>query len=94
MNKALLVDFGATHIKSVIYDLVAEQHSDFRKIKAPQNTSEAYGEFVVSQEQLTEIFKNICESYKFHEYEAIFISSQMHGFVVADKNNKPLTDYI
>jgi|3_EtaG_2_1085321.scaffolds.fasta_scaffold00104_28 sugar (pentulose or hexulose) kinase len=94
MNKTLLVDFGATHIKSVTYDVTTEQHSDFRKIEAPQNTSKVLGEFVVSQERLTEIFKDICESYRIHEYEAIFISSQMHGFVVADKNNNPLTDYI
>ena len=94
MNKVLLADFGATHIKSVIYDLVTEQHSDFRKIKAPQNISKVLGEFVVSQKKLVEIFENICEAYKFHEYEAIFISSQMHGFVVADSSNRPLTDYI
>ena len=94
MNKALLVDFGATHIKSVIYDVVVEQHSDFRKINTPQNISKIPGEFMISQEQLTKIFEDICESYKFHEYGAIFISSQMHGFVVSDQNNNPLTDYI
>ena len=94
MNKALLVDFGATHIKSVVYDVFDEQHSDFRKVSTPQNTSKISGEFTVSHEQLTKIFEDICESYKFHKYEAVFISSQMHGFVVADKNNNPLTDYI
>lgn len=94
MNKVLLADFGATHIKSVIYDLATEQHSGFQKIGAPQNTSKVLGEFVVSQKKLVEIFENICETYKTHQYEAIFISSQMHGFVVVDNNNNPLTDYI
>jgi len=94
MNKALLVDFGATHIKSVMYDIAACKHNDIRRIKSPQNISSRPNEFVVSQAKLTKIFKEICELYEEHQFDAIYISSQMHGFVVTDKNNKPLTDYI
>ena len=94
MDKVLLVDFGATHIKSSIYDFNLEKHENFRKISAPQNISNKQLEFVVSQRNLVKIFKDICESYSVYGYAAIFISSQMHGFVVVDRQNNPLTDYI
>ena len=94
MNKILLVDFGATHIKSTIYSAASDSWDSFNKIISPQNISNIPGQFVVSQNRLMKIFKDICEMHKKDEYEAIFIASQMHGFVVTDQDNKPLTDYI
>ena len=94
MDKVLLVDFGATHIKSSIYDLGSECYEGFRKISAPQNISNKENEFVVSQKILVKVFNDICELYAAYEYTAIFISSQMHGFVLVDGHNNPLTDYI
>jgi len=94
MNKILLVDFGATHIKSTVYSAFDDRWDSFNKIISPQNVSDIPGQFVVPQARLTKIFKDICEMHKKDGYEAIFIASQMHGFVAVDANNKPLTDYI
>ncbi len=98
MNKVLLVDFGATHIKSTIYSMLndrSDSFSDsFNKIVAPQNTSATAGQFVTSQSHLMRIFKDICQMHRKDEYDAIFISSQMHGFAVVDQDNRPLSDYI
>ena len=94
MNKFLLVDFGATHIKSTVYSVASDRCDSFNKIISPQNSSSIPGQFTISQARLTKIFKDICEMHKKDEYDAIFIASQMHGFVIADSDNKPLTDYI
>jgi sugar (pentulose or hexulose) kinase len=94
MDNVLLVDFGATHIKSAIYSISGDTYYTFNKITAPQNISTVPGQFVISQEKLMKIFGDICQMYKKHNYEAIYLSSQMHGFIAVDGNNKPLTDYI
>ena len=87
MNKFLLVDFGATHIKSTVYSVASDRCDSFNKIISPQNSSSIPGQFTISQARLTKIFKDICEMHKKDEYDAIFIASQMHGFVIADSDN-------
>jgi sedoheptulokinase len=78
----------------MVYSIRADRCDSFNKITSPQNSSTLPGHFEVSQVRLMKIFRDICEMHKKDEYEAILIASQMHGFVVADENNKPLTDYI
>ena len=94
MNNALLVDFGATHIKSVIFSIENNEYINFDKLSSPQSISKNKNEFVICTNRLLKTFENICVKNLKYNYDAIFISSQMHGFAIADKNNKLLSDYI
>ena len=89
----LLVDFGASRIKTCIY-----RNSQIESIKdflpsAPCDTTER--KFVVSLDNIEKQFREIVASYcDFYKIDAIYICSEMHGFAVLDKNNNPISDYI
>ncbi len=89
----LLIDFGASRVKSAILDSDVITDVKSHNSVLPSNIQDK--KFEVGIKKLTEQFKKITEIYyKKYKYSAILICSEMHGFVVLDKNNKPLSDYI
>lgn len=94
MSKAfLLVDFGASRIKSAIY-----KNGEILNIKSYPSIMPSVIEdkkFEVSVQELKNIFIKIAESEFVNlKYDAVLICSEMHGFILTDKDNKPLTEYI
>ena len=89
----LLIDFGASRIKSAIYkDIQIVNLQNYASV-TPLNTDNKH--FVISAKLLKDFFLElITESYKEEPFEGILISSEMHGFIVTDKNNTPISDYI
>lgn len=80
MNNFLLIDFGASFIKT------AEINSDtIRNVKN-------YPCPKITATNVDEIFNDICSFSK--NIDGIFICTQMHGFFALDKDNNPLTEYI
>lgn len=93
MEKSLLVDFGASRIKSAI--LADDEIFDVQSHPSisPARTDNFKFEVKISDilEKFTSIFKNYQEKYGFN---SVFICSEMHGFALVDENNNFLTDYI
>lgn len=89
----LLVDFGASRIKSALYKKGQFLNiKDYPSIK-PITTDGK--KFVVSAEQLKCLFIDIINNnYKIEPFAAVLVCSEMHGFLITDKNNNPKTDYI
>uniref|UniRef100_A0A7V3J950 Carbohydrate kinase FGGY N-terminal domain-containing protein n=1 Tax=candidate division CPR3 bacterium TaxID=2268181 RepID=A0A7V3J950_UNCC3 len=94
MKRFLLVDFGATRIKTAVVDLNSGKLSSFGNFTCPPNVSKKLGQYELSLKLVKERFRKICESYSDKRIEGIMLCSQMHGFIILDKNNEPLTEYI
>ena len=93
MSVYLLLDFGASRIKAALSDnekIIAM--SDYPAIE-PCNTKDK--NYEVSGSEIKNKFLEIVNYYyKQSHFEGIFICSEMHGFVVVDKNNMPQSNYI
>ena len=95
--KALLIDFGATRIKSAILDLengAIVSLRDWEMFNVAPNSPERYE---IPTEWLTRIFCDVCNHYYNNahtRFQSVFLCSQMHGFIVADDKNVPQTNYI
>ncbi len=95
--KALLIDFGATRIKSAILDLengAIVSLRDWEMFNVAPNSPERYE---IPTEWLTCIFCDVCNHYYNNahtRFQSVFLCSQMHGFIVADDKNVPQTNYI
>ena len=89
----LLVDFGASRIKTAILSRGSIMFvKEFPSIDAKINDNKYYE---ISAEKLKSFFLNLAQNqYKEYSYAGILISSEMHGFMLVDSKNKPLTDYI
>lgn len=89
----LLIDFGASRIKSAICkngSIVSVMEVPSVK---PIKTKEKC--FEISSLMLKKTFCEIVkEQYKNIQFEGILLCSEMHGFILVDKNNKPLSNYI
>lgn len=95
MSYSLLLDFGATRIKSALYEHASGQLLDVQSRPCTQNHSSQAPYFEIPLAGLIHDFQSVCEAYTTrHNYKQIFICSQMHGFVLTDENFTPLTDYI
>lgn len=95
--KFLLLDYGATNIKSAIVDLLNGQIKMVEKYSFPPNVKNLKSRFEISVNELKNSFLMICDKY-YHKYDAKFdgisISSQMHGFIVLNDRLEPKTNYI
>jgi len=97
MKSCLLIDFGASRVKSAILHLKNARLSSVLDFSTPGNCSRESGHFEISPNNLKKQFEHICRYYVKDlkiEYAGIFISSQMHGFILLDDMDKPLTNYI
>tara|TARA_B100000214_G_scaffold305580_1_gene236531 strand:- start:68 stop:1273 length:1206 start_codon:yes stop_codon:yes gene_type:complete len=86
--KCLFIDYGATNIKSCLYDAVTDGFYDFRTYKCPKNIS-VYPEYVISIKSLSSITQSILSQGNF---DVVFVSTQMHGFSYYD--GASVSDYI
>lgn len=97
MKRFLLLDFGATRVKSAITNVDDGSISHIKDFPALQNCSKTQNHHEISLNDLKEQFLSICSLYYNQleiKFEGIVICSQMHGFAVLDKNNNPVTEYI
>lgn len=91
----LLIDFGASRVKAGICHADETDVTDI-KIYAPcPPVVSDKGRYEVDASGLAGLFTRIVEEYTFsHCISSVFMCSEMHGFALADRNNRPLTDYI
>jgi sugar (pentulose or hexulose) kinase len=99
-QKVLLVDFGASRIKSVLVDLSTSVVIDRRECPSPSCS------FLINESGTCEIDVNqywialeqtagaLIDEYAGEEINRLWICSEMHGFILADEFGKELTGYI
>lgn len=94
----LLFDFGASRIKTAILDFdsgaILHERSE---ASLPRKADPNSNRFVVSAKALRQKFMTLCDYYARDlglTIDRILICSEMHGFLVTDKSNEPLTDYV
>lgn len=93
----LLIDFGASRIKSALCNVDADNVSCFSEIRNYTPAAPVYVNnqcFEVDLMEIKKIFLKIVDDYKKYNISGIYICSEMHGFIIADKNNTPITNYI
>jgi len=93
----LLLDYGASSIKTAIFNADNDTICLINKHQFPTNISAVPYHFEVSLADIKKQFLGILGKY-FElvkgSLHGVFICSQMHGFALLDKNNSPLTNYI
>lgn len=93
MPANLLLDFGATRLKAA---LCGKDGELFAVKSYPSTPARREGSLVeIPLQQLLQDFQEVLQHYDaIAPYERVFVCSQMHGFVLTDEQNRPLTDYI
>lgn len=94
MPTSLLLDFGATRIKAALCDT---NNGNLFEIKSRLSTPSVQNGvvFEIPFKALLKDFLSVCEEYaKQYDFTDIFICCQMHGFVLTDETDQPLTEYI
>lgn len=92
-KKYLLLDFGASRIKSAIYK--NGKFTNIFEIPSLNPINLDKNKFEISSIELRDVFCNIVKKqYSETMFDAIFICSEMHGFMLVDENNTPLSNYI
>lgn len=95
--KFLLIDFGATNIKTAIVDLINGKITNIQKFLSPQSTDNSQYKFEISINELKNSLLMICNLYYNNyciKFDGISLCSQMHGFVVLNEKLIPKTNYI
>jgi len=92
----LLVDFGASRVKSAVWSPAQQSLLAVRECPAPTPHFGAGGKVEIDPEAywsaLEQTAGQLAEA--FPEVEALWICAEMHGIVVADQCGNPLTPYI
>lgn len=97
MNEYLLIDFGATRIKTAIVEIESGILTQIKDYSCPPNCSKIKGQYEISLKALKDVFLSICDYYYNHlrvHFKGIMLCSQMHGFALLSKDNRPLSEYI
>ncbi len=95
MAKFLLIDFGTTSTKSVIFDINSGNFSNPLTYTALKNCATVAGYHEFDMYEVKKRFEEIClNNYSIYTFSGIMLCSEMHGFSVLDSKNKPLTNYI
>jgi len=94
MKKVLLIDFGASRIKSAVCDLKTGRYFNYLSQSSvyPKILDNVYFEVPISS--ISKKFLEICSFYSKHHIEAIAICSEMHGFSVFSPKCGFKTGYI
>lgn len=89
----LLIDFGASRVKAAI---CTDQNeiTEIKSYSAAEPHFDKNRHCEVKLSEINAIFQKTLDDYASFDYEEIFISSEMHGFIITDKNNRPLSNYI
>ena len=89
----LLIDWGASRIKSALTDGNKLYQVKSYEAIPPCNTKDH--KYEISSTELHNKFRHIVDDYlKESNIEGILICSEMHGFIIVDEEYKPLTNYI
>jgi len=97
MNCYLIIDFGASRVKSAIADLDSGEFSSLKSIPSLGNCSRSEYKYEISSFGLQKQFHNICSLYYRelgYRLKGIIVCSQMHGFILLDRSDKPISNYI
>lgn len=94
MSNILLIDFGASRIKSIIFD-IKSQVSKYRfEIPSPSPVVFTNNQYELDPEDYQKCLMEILDYYKSFVIQEIWICSEMGGFLLTDTNNYPETNYI
>lgn len=92
------IDIGASFVKGALLDLGKMKIRDIEKYPTPQSTIGATSSplrFEVEGKQYVEIARKIIKGYvQEYDIEGIVLSTQMHGMILVDSENAPLTSFI
>ena len=93
MKDFLLIDFGASRIKTAL--LINDEITNVCDYSSIPPCDTKNNKYEVPVEKLKETFIQIVETnYLKHKYDGILICSEMHGFLVTDNNNQAKSNYI
>lgn len=95
--RALLIDFGASRIKSAVTVLGSGELTHTQSLPSLPNISREPRHFEADAGQLRKTFVGILESYAASsetDFTHVFLTCEMHGFVACDSQGTPLTPYI
>ena len=97
MGVYLLVDFGATRIKTALTGGPSWRINHIRVFQPPPGCSPGPGRYEIPPEALRRLFNKICRHYQklsATPIKGILMCSQMHGFLLTDSKDRALTPYI
>lgn len=96
MGKFLLIDFGASRIKSAVADWATGFISQVSVEPSLSNIASHPQRFEISAEGLLRQFSKIAEGHLEREQnlDGILLTSQMHGFVLLDEFNHRVSEYV
>ena len=91
------IDIGSSFVKSALIDTCNHVISDKMKVDQAPKSNHTGGRFEVDGEQMFRKVDTLIDSYTAmygSDISGIFLSTQMHGFILADKHGKSITPYI
>lgn len=91
MDKALLIDIGSTNIKWAKTNLDGFVY-DIHKCPFPEKLLFPKPYFEVDINRIIDILKNIVDENS--DCNELYVSVQMHGYLLTDRNHFPVTNYI
>lgn len=96
MSGLLLVDFGASRVKCVLWSQSRQSVIDETEVAAPKPTFGPRGEVEVAPEAYWAALEATAGRLIANHpgVEAMWLCTEMHGVIVADKEGVPLTPYI
>lgn len=90
----LLTDFGASRIKAAVGDTVAGRIILSKDYPAGTPVFSPNRHCEVPLAEIQNALKRILSDFADFDVGGLMISSEMHGFLIADQKNTSLTDYI
>jgi sugar (pentulose or hexulose) kinase len=96
MAEILLVDFGTSRVKSVVWSPDAHRVLDEAQVASPQPRFGSAGEVEIPAEAYWSALEATAGELtrRHQEVAAIWLCSELHGVIVADPAGAPLTPYI
>lgn len=91
-KNVLLVDFGSTFVKCLVYRSDSEEVYS-KKLPFPKANRESDTEFVVLEKDINNLVNSVVAMGVEYGCENLFISVQMHGYLLRNANGT-MTDYI
>ena len=90
----LLADFGASRIKAAIGDTAAGKILASKDYPSGTPVFSQNRHCEVSLTEIQTALTRLLNDFSDFDISGVFISSEMHGFLITDKDNTPLTPYI
>jgi sugar (pentulose or hexulose) kinase len=98
MSTIVAVDFGASRIKGVIWDASTNTITAECEIASPTCSPDALGRREISIDSywssLESLFRQLSFMSPNTNLDTMLLCTEMHGFMLADENYKPITGYV